>query len=100
MFYRGEIAQAIVDYCLRHGGFLSMEDFAAQKSDWVEPISTTYRGYTLYELPPNNQGLTALILLNLLEGIDLTAMRTDPARYYHTLIETATSPIPRSRRSR
>ena len=48
-----------------------MEDFAAQKSDWVEPISTTYRGYTLYELPPNNQGLTALMLLNILEGIDL-----------------------------
>jgi gamma-glutamyltranspeptidase/glutathione hydrolase len=86
-FYRGEIAQAIVDYCQKHGGFLSMEDFAAQKSDWVDPISTTYRGHTLYELPPSNQGLTALILLNLLEGIDLMAMRTDPARYYHTLIE-------------
>ena len=79
-----------------------MEDFAAQKSDWVEPISTTYRGLTLCELPPNNQGLTALILLNILEGIDLTTMRTDPVRYYHTLIEatkmrspiaTATSPI-------
>jgi gamma-glutamyltranspeptidase / glutathione hydrolase len=86
-FYRGEIARAIVDYCQKQGGFLSMEDFAAQKSEWVEPISTTYRGHTLYELPPNNQGLTALILLNILEGIDLTAMRTDPARYYHTLIE-------------
>jgi len=86
-FYQGEIARAIVDYCQKHGGFLSMEDFAAQKSHWVEPISTIYRGYTLYELPPNNQGLTALILLNILEGIDLTAMRTDPVRYYHTLIE-------------
>jgi gamma-glutamyltranspeptidase/glutathione hydrolase len=86
-FYRGEIARAIVDYCQKQGGFLSMEDFAAQKSDWVEPISTTYRGHTLYELPPNNQGLTALILLNILEGIDLTTMKTDPARYYHTLIE-------------
>ena len=86
-FYRGEIARAIVDYCQTQGGFLSMEDFAAQKSDWVEPISTTYRGLTLYELPPNNQGLTALILLNILEGIDLTTMRTDPVRYHHTLIE-------------
>jgi gamma-glutamyltranspeptidase / glutathione hydrolase len=86
-FYRGDTARAIVDYCQKHGGFLSMEDFAAQRSEWVEPISTTYRGHTLYELPPNNQGLTALILLNILEGIDLTAMRTDPARYYHTLIE-------------
>jgi gamma-glutamyltranspeptidase/glutathione hydrolase len=86
-FYRGEIARAIVDYCQKHGGFLSMEDFAAQRSEWVEPISTTYRGYTLYELPPNNQGLAALILLNILEGIDLTAFRTDPVRYYHTLLE-------------
>jgi gamma-glutamyltranspeptidase/glutathione hydrolase len=86
-FYRGEIARAIVDYCRKHGGFLSMEDFAAHKSDWVEPISTIYRGHTLYELPPNNQGLTALILLNILEGIDLQGMRLDPAGYYHTLIE-------------
>ena len=61
-FYRGEIARAIVDYCQKNGGFLSMEDFASQKSEWVEPISTTYRGYTLYELPPNGQGLTALLL--------------------------------------
>jgi gamma-glutamyltranspeptidase/glutathione hydrolase len=86
-FYRGEIARAIVNYCQKNGGFLSMEDFAAQKSNWVEPISTTYRGYTLYELPPNNQGLTALLILNLLEGLDVTSMRADPARYYHTLIE-------------
>ena len=61
-FYRGEIAKAIVDYCRKNGGFLAMEDFAAHKSEWVEPISTTYRGHTLYELPPNGQGLTALIL--------------------------------------
>ena len=83
----GEIANAIVDYCQKNGGFLSMEDFAAHKSNWVEPISTTYRGHTLYELPPNNQGLTALLLLNILEGIDLKSMRADPVRYYHTLIE-------------
>ncbi len=86
-FYRGEIARAIVDYCGKNGGFLSMEDFASQKSEWVEPISTTYRGHTLYELPPNGQGLTALLLLNILEGIDLTAMRTEPGLYYHTVIE-------------
>jgi gamma-glutamyltranspeptidase/glutathione hydrolase len=86
-FYRGAIARAIVDYCQKNGGFLSMEDFAAQKSDWVEPISTTYRGHTVYEMPPNGQGLTALLLLNILEGIDLKSMRGDPERYYHTLIE-------------
>jgi gamma-glutamyltranspeptidase/glutathione hydrolase len=66
-----------------------MEDFAAHKSEWVEPISTTYRGHTVYEMPPNGQGLTALILLNMLEGIDLKSMRSQPERYYHTLIEAA-----------
>jgi gamma-glutamyltranspeptidase / glutathione hydrolase len=86
-FYRGEIARAIVDYCRKNGGFLSMEDFAAQKSYWVEPISTIYRGHTLYELPPNGQGVTALLLLNILEGLDLKSMRSEPGRYYHTLIE-------------
>ena len=86
-FYRGEIARAIVDDCQKHGGFLSMEDFAAQKSNWVEPISTTYRGYTLHELPPNNQGLTALLMLNILEGLDIRSMQADPGLYYHTLIE-------------
>jgi gamma-glutamyltranspeptidase/glutathione hydrolase len=86
-FYRGEIARTIVDYCQKHGGFLSMEDFASQKSEWVEPISTTYRGHTLYELPPNGQGLTALLLLNILDGVDLASLRTQPGLYYHTLIE-------------
>ncbi|MCC7010341.1 MAG: gamma-glutamyltransferase [Acidobacteria bacterium] len=88
-FYKGPIAKAIVDYVQQHGGYLSMEDFAAQakSAEWVQPISTTYKGYTLYELPPNNQGLTGLILANILEGIDLQAMKGDPVRYYHTLIE-------------
>jgi gamma-glutamyltranspeptidase/glutathione hydrolase len=86
-YYRGEIARAIVDYCQKNGGFLSMEDFAAQKSNWVEPISTSYRGHTLYELPPNNQGLTALLILNILEGLDLKGMRSDAVLYYHTLAE-------------
>jgi gamma-glutamyltranspeptidase/glutathione hydrolase len=88
-FYRGPIAKAIVEYVQANGGYLTTEDFAKQAGSarWVEPISTSYKGYTLYELPPNNQGMTALILLNILEGIDLQAMRTDPVRYYHTLIE-------------
>lgn len=88
-FYKGEIARAIVDYLQKNGGYLSMEDFIGQAGTarWVEPISATYKGYTLYEMPPNNQGLTALILLNILEGIDVKAMRNDPVRYYHTLIE-------------
>jgi gamma-glutamyltranspeptidase/glutathione hydrolase len=86
-FYRGEIAKAIVDDVQKNGGYLTMEDLAEHKSTWVEPISTTYRGHTLYEFPPNNQGLTALLLLNILEPIDLTSMQNDPVRYYHTLIE-------------
>lgn len=88
-FYKGEIAKAIVDYCQKNGGYLSMDDLAKQmgSAEWVEPISATYKGYTLFEMPPNNQGLTALILLNMLEGIDLKAMRGDPVRYYHTLVE-------------
>jgi len=86
-FYRGEIAKAIVDYCQKHGGFLSMQDFASHKSEWVEPVATTYRGHTVYELPPNGQGITALLLLNMLEGFDLRSMRAQPGLYYHTLIE-------------
>jgi gamma-glutamyltranspeptidase / glutathione hydrolase len=86
-YYRGEIARAIVEYCQKNGGFLAMEDFTEHKSTWVEPISTVYRGHTLYEFPPNNQGLTALLILNILEGLDLKSMRAEPVRYYHTLIE-------------
>ena len=86
-FYKGPIARTIVDYMKANGGFITMEDLAATKADWVEPISTNYRGYQVYELPPNGQGITALIALNILEGLDLAAMRSEPAQYYHTLIE-------------
>lgn len=86
-FYKGEIARAIVEYCRQNGGFLTMEDFAAHRSDWVEPISTDYRGYKVYEIPPSGQGLTALLALNILEGFDLAAMREQPEQYYHTMIE-------------
>src|SRR5260370_4250244 len=71
----------------RHGGFITMEDRAAQHAEWVDPISTQYRGYTVYELPPNGQGLTVLLALNILEGFDLAAMKQQPDLYYHTLIE-------------
>lgn len=86
-FYKGEIAKAIVDYCQKNGGLLSMQDLAEQRSEWVEPISTNYRGYTVYEIPPNGQGLTALLALNILEGFDLSSMGSQPDLYYHTLIE-------------
>ena len=86
-FYKGEVARGIVDYCQKNGGFLSMQDFAEHRSEWVEPLSTNYRGYTVYECPPNGQGLTALLTLNILEGFDMAAMNARPDLYYHTLIE-------------
>jgi gamma-glutamyltranspeptidase/glutathione hydrolase len=86
-FYRGPIAKSIADYMQANGGFITMEDLAATKSDWVEPISTNYHGYDVYEIPPNGQGITALIALNILEGFDLAKLRSQPAQYYHTLIE-------------
>ena len=86
-FYTGEIAQRIVKFSQDHGGFLSLEDFAAHTTDWVEPIRTDYRGHTILELPPNGQGITALLALNVLEGYDLSAMDYGSAAYYHLLIE-------------
>lgn len=86
-FYKGEIGRAIVDYCQKNGGFLTMQDLAEHKSEWVEPIATDYRGYKVYECPPSGQGLTALLTLNILEGFDLASMNTRPDLYYHTLIE-------------
>lgn len=86
-FYKGGVGHAIADYMKAHGGFITMEDLGAQRAEWVEPISTSYRGYTVYELPPNGQGLTVLLALNILEGFDLAAMKQQPDLYYHTLIE-------------
>ncbi len=86
-FYHGEIARRIVRFSQEYGGFLSMEDFTTHTTEWVEPISTDYRGYTILELPPNGQGITALLTLNVLEGFDLAAMEYGSAAYYHLLIE-------------
>lgn len=86
-FYKGEIGKAIADYCRANGGFITLEDLSTHRSDWVEPISTDYRGHTVYQIPPNGQGLTALIALNILEGFDLAAMASRSDLYYHTLIE-------------
>jgi gamma-glutamyltranspeptidase/glutathione hydrolase len=86
-FYRGEIARRIVQFSQTTGGFFELEDFATHTAEWVEPIRTDYRGYTMLELPPNGQGITALMALNALEGCDLTAMEYGSAAYYHLLIE-------------
>ena len=70
-FYKGEIARRIDQFMQREEGFLRYEDLAAHKSEWVDPVSTDYRGYTVWELPPNGQGIAALQILNILEGYDL-----------------------------
>ena len=86
-YYRGPIADALDAYSREVGGFLRKEDLAANRPTWVEPISTTYRGVTLYEIPPNGQGLAALEMLNLLEGFDLASMGRDSAEFWHVMIE-------------
>jgi len=86
-YYRGPIAEAIVAFSKKVGGFFSLEDFAKHRSEWQEPISTTYRGYTVWELPPNGQGLAALELLNILERFDLKALGRDNPDFWHILVE-------------
>jgi gamma-glutamyltranspeptidase / glutathione hydrolase len=87
-YYRGPIAAALVRYSQAHGGFFALEDFARHRSTWDEPISTDYRGWTVWELPPNGQGLAALQLLNLLENFDLKAMGRESADFWHVMTET------------
>ncbi len=86
-FYKGEIAKTIAAYMKRNGGFLSYEDLASHRSEWVEPLGVDYRGVTLWELPPNGQGIAALQILNILEGFDLAAMGFGSADYIHRFVE-------------
>ena len=86
-FYRGPIAQRIVSCSAQHGGALTAEDLEAYDAEWVTPLSTTYRGWTVYELPPNGQGIAALMMLNLLEHAPLSSYGHNSAEALHTLIE-------------
>ncbi len=86
-FYRGPIAAEIDRFSQANGGYLTAEDLAAHTSDWVEPVSTTYRGYSVWELPPNGQGIAALQMLNLLEGFDLKALGPKSPEYVHLFVE-------------
>ena len=70
-FYRGETARQMAEFAAQTGGYLTVEDFAAHKNEWVEPIGTSYRGYEVWEIPPNGQGIAALTALNILEGFEL-----------------------------
>lgn len=87
VFYKGEIAEKIVAYVREQGGFLSMRDFEDHTSEWVEPISTNYRGYDVWELPPNGQGTAVLQMLNILENYDIGEMGFGSPEYMHLFIE-------------
>jgi gamma-glutamyltranspeptidase/glutathione hydrolase len=86
-FYGGEIGRAIVDFSRKNDGLLSMKDLEDNTTTWVKPLSTDYRGYTVYELPPNGQGVTALEMLNILESFDIGRLGHNSAEYLHCLIE-------------
>jgi len=86
-FYKGEIARIIEKFMHEQGGFLSYKDLAKHHSEWVEPISTNYRGYDIWELPPNSQGTAALQILNILERFDITSMGFGSSDYIHHFVE-------------
>jgi gamma-glutamyltranspeptidase / glutathione hydrolase len=86
-FYRGSLAQSMDRYFRRIGAPHRAADFAAHKSEWVDPVSTNYRGHDVWELPPNGQGVAALQILNILEGYDLKAMGRGSADFWHVFVE-------------
>jgi gamma-glutamyltranspeptidase/glutathione hydrolase len=87
VFYKGEIAREIVRFSQRNDGLVGLDDFADHRSEWVEPIHATYRGLRIYEIPPNGQGITALMMLNILQPFDLKAMEHLGAEHVHTIAE-------------
>ncbi len=86
VFYKGEIARAFADFSAQLGGLITLEDLGEHHGEWVEPLSISYRGYQIYELPPNTHGLTALQMLKLVEPFDFTPDPFDPANI-HLLVE-------------
>jgi len=86
-FYKGDIARRIDAYMAEQGGLLNYDDLAAHRSEWVTPVSTNYRGWDVYELPPSGQGIAALQILNVLEAYDLESMGFGSAEYIHTFVE-------------
>ena len=87
MFYKGGIAKAIGKFIQEQGGFLSSKDLAAHKSEWVEPVSINYRGYDVWELPPNGQGIAALQMLQILKGYDFSNIDFGSAEHLHLFTE-------------
>lgn len=87
-FYTGDIAKKIVAFSEANGGYFSMKDFVDHTSDWIDPVSTNYRGYDVWELPPNGQGIAALEILNLIEPHDVKAMGHNSADLIHLFVES------------
>jgi len=86
-FYEGEIAEQIASYVQANGGFLSVTDLNSHHSEWVKPVSTNYRGYDVWQLPPNGQGIAVLQMLNILELSDLKSMGYGSEDYIHLFVE-------------
>lgn len=86
-FYKGDIARIIGAFVEQQGGLLTYDDLAAHQSDWVEPVSTNYRGFDVWELPPNGQGIAALQILNIMEQFDVQSMGFGSVDYIHAFIE-------------
>jgi gamma-glutamyltranspeptidase/glutathione hydrolase len=86
-FYKGEVADKMDKFMRENGGFLRKADFEKHTSTWVDPVSTNYRGYDVFELPPNGQGIATLQILNILEGFDLKSMGRNSAETLHAMIE-------------
>jgi gamma-glutamyltranspeptidase/glutathione hydrolase len=86
-FYRGSIARDIDAFMKKQKGFLTFDDMSRHHSEWVEPVSTSYRGFDVWELPPNGQGIAALQMLNILEGYDIESMGFGSAEYIHVFTE-------------
>lgn len=86
-FYKGDIAKTVEKFIKEQGGFLSAKDFAAHKSEWVEPVSINYRGYDVWELPPNGQGIAALQMLQILEGYDFSQIEFGSVEHLHLFTE-------------
>jgi gamma-glutamyltranspeptidase/glutathione hydrolase len=86
-FYKGDLAEKIAAHAKKHGGVMTVQDLAAHQCDWVEPVAQKYRDYTLHEIPPNGQGIGALISLGILENFDMRALAVDSADSVHVQLE-------------
>jgi len=87
VFYEGRIADTIARFMKREGGYLTLDDLASHTSDWVDPVSVSYRGYDIWELPPTVRGSPVLEMLNILEGYDIGAMGFGSAAHLHAFVE-------------